>query len=132
MSTDHEIRYCTTTDGVRIAYHVTGSGPPLVRALGFFTHLEFEETGPIFKPWLTCLSRDHQFVRYDGRNCGLSDRPSLDFSLASKVRDLEAVVAALNVQNIDLVGTSEGGQRRLPTPYCTPSGSAAWCCMGRL
>ena len=27
---EREIRYCTAEDGVRIAYNVTGEGPPLI------------------------------------------------------------------------------------------------------
>ena len=39
---EQEIRFCTTSDGVRIAYATIGAGPPLVRARGWFTHLELE------------------------------------------------------------------------------------------
>ena len=37
-----EIRYCRTTDGARIAYAATGQGTPIVRCLGWYTHLEVE------------------------------------------------------------------------------------------
>ena len=43
---EQQIRFCTTSDGVRIAYAVTGEGYPLVRVLGWCTHLEFERTLP--------------------------------------------------------------------------------------
>jgi hypothetical protein len=39
---EQQIRFCTSSDGVRIAYATVGQGPPLVRALGWFTHLEVE------------------------------------------------------------------------------------------
>jgi hypothetical protein len=41
------IRFCTAHDGVRIAYAVTGQGPPIVRAAHFLTHLDsiFSEVG---------------------------------------------------------------------------------------
>jgi hypothetical protein len=42
-----EIRYCRTTDGKRIAYAITGQGPPMVRSLGWFTNLEFEWQSPL-------------------------------------------------------------------------------------
>ena len=35
-----EIRYCTTSDGVRLAYATTGNGPPLVKASNWLTHLD--------------------------------------------------------------------------------------------
>jgi len=32
---EQQIRFCTTSDGVRIAYATVGSGPPLVYATGW-------------------------------------------------------------------------------------------------
>ncbi len=37
-----DIRFCTTSDGVRIAYATVGQGPPVVRVLGWLTHLELD------------------------------------------------------------------------------------------
>ena len=37
-----EIRYCTTSDDVRLAYATIGDGPPLVKASNWLTHLDFE------------------------------------------------------------------------------------------
>lgn len=103
-----EIRYCTTSDGVRIAYATVGAGIPVVRVLGWLTHLEFDETGPFWAPWVVRLAPHHQLVRYDGRGMGLSDRGITDFSLSAKVRDLEAVVDALGLARFVLLGVSEG------------------------
>lgn len=37
---EQDIRFCTTPDGVRIAYASSGKGdPPLVRVIGWFMHL---------------------------------------------------------------------------------------------
>jgi hypothetical protein len=36
------VRFCTSSDGVRLAYAITGKGPPLVRAPHWFTHLELD------------------------------------------------------------------------------------------
>ena len=44
-----EIRYCTTSDGVRLAYATTGNGPPLVKASNWLTHLDFEWGSPIWR-----------------------------------------------------------------------------------
>jgi DNA-binding winged helix-turn-helix (wHTH) protein len=65
-----EIRYCTTTDGVRLAYATTGSGPPLVKASNWLTHLDFEWGSPIWRHWYAELSRHHMLVRYDERGNG--------------------------------------------------------------
>ena len=107
---EQQIRFCTTSDGVRIAYATVGKGPPLVRVLGWCTHLEFERTLPDWEQSIWgAMSRNHHFVRYDGRGFGLSDRDIKSFSLDAKVRDLEAVVDALELPRFALLGTSEGG-----------------------
>ena len=46
-----EIRYCTTSDGVRLAYASIGNGPPLVKASNWLTHLDFEWGSPIWRHW---------------------------------------------------------------------------------
>jgi pimeloyl-ACP methyl ester carboxylesterase len=58
---------------------------------------------------LAMSSRDHLFVRYDGRGFGLSDRDVDDFSLRARVSDLEAVVDALGLERFDVFGVSAGG-----------------------
>jgi class 3 adenylate cyclase len=108
---EQQIRFCTTSDGVRIAYATVGQGPPLVRVLGWFTHLEFERRMPDWERSMFggLLAGNHLWVRYDGRGMGLSDRDVLDFSLDAKVKDLEAVVNALQLQRCAILGISEGG-----------------------
>jgi class 3 adenylate cyclase len=106
---EQDIRFCTTADGVRIAYAITGSGPPLVRSLGWFTHLEHEWQTPYWRPINEALSEKHTLVRYDGRGMGLSDRDVTDFSLDAKVSDLEAVVEAAGFDRFVIWGLSEGG-----------------------
>jgi pimeloyl-ACP methyl ester carboxylesterase/DNA-binding CsgD family transcriptional regulator len=102
------IRFCRSSDGARIAYATMGSGPPLVRAAHFLTHLEFELRTPVWRPWLAEYSRSHTLVRYDQRGCGLSDREAADLSLEAMVADLEAVVDAAGLDRFPLVGASQG------------------------
>ncbi len=73
---EQQIRFCTTPDGVRIAYATVGEGPPLVRVLGWCTHLELERVGPDWSRSFVggLLAKKHLFVRYDGRGMGLSER----------------------------------------------------------
>ncbi len=106
---DQEIRFCKTSDGVRIAYAVTGQGPPVVRSLGWFTHLEREWETPLWRSLITGLSASHQLIRYDGRGTGLSDRNIERSTLEQWVCDLEAVVDAAGLQRFALLGMSQGG-----------------------
>jgi DNA-binding winged helix-turn-helix (wHTH) protein/pimeloyl-ACP methyl ester carboxylesterase len=104
-----EIRYCTTSDGVRLAYATTGSGPPLVKASNWLTHLDFEWGSPIWRHWYTALSRHHRLVRYDERGNGMSQRDVPDVSFDTWVRDLETVVDAAGLDRFPLLGISRGG-----------------------
>ena len=64
---DQDIRFCTTSDGASVAYATAGDGPPLVRALGWFTHLEMEWSHPAAGQFWERLAQRHLLVRYDGR-----------------------------------------------------------------
>jgi pimeloyl-ACP methyl ester carboxylesterase/DNA-binding CsgD family transcriptional regulator len=104
-----EIRFCTSFDGTRIAYAVTGEGPTLVRAPHWLTHLEYEWQSPIWRPWISALSKGHRLIRMDERGCGLSDRGIETISFEAFVRDLEAVVDAMGLERFALFGHSQGG-----------------------
>jgi len=105
----HDIQFCTTEDDVRIAYAVSGSGPPLVKAATWLSHLEFDRQSPVWRHWIHELSRTHTLVRYDERGCGLSDWDVEDFSVETWVRDLETVVDAVGLSRFSLLGISQGG-----------------------
>ena len=69
-SAKQQIRFCTSPDGVRLAYATTGTGPLLVKAANWLSHLEFDWNSPVWRHWVTELSCDRSFVRYDERGCG--------------------------------------------------------------
>ena len=104
-----KLRFCTSSDGVRLAYATVGKGPPLVKASNWLTHLEFDWQSPFWCHWVEELSRDHTYVRYDSRGCGLSDRDPGEVSFEVWVRDLEAVVDAAGLDRFPLLGVSQGG-----------------------
>jgi DNA-binding winged helix-turn-helix (wHTH) protein/pimeloyl-ACP methyl ester carboxylesterase len=104
-----EIRYCTTSDGVRLAYASAGNGPPLVKASNWLTHLDFEWGSPIWRHWYAALSRHHRLLRYDERGNGMSQRDVSDVNFETWVRDLETVVDAAGLDRFPLLGISRGG-----------------------
>jgi class 3 adenylate cyclase/pimeloyl-ACP methyl ester carboxylesterase len=106
-----KIGYCTTSDGVRIAYGTVGKGPPVVIAIGWMTHLTRGNGSPTYdSDFLESVGAAHHLVvEYDGRGCGLSERGLRDYSLEPRVRDLEAVVDALKLRRFTLYGVSSGG-----------------------
>jgi pimeloyl-ACP methyl ester carboxylesterase/class 3 adenylate cyclase len=105
---NQHIRFCKSFDGSRIAYAVTGAGPPLVKAQHWLTHLEYEFESPLWKPWIEALSKDNTLLRMDQRACGLSDWDLPDISFEVWVRDLEAVVDAAGFDRFALFGHSQG------------------------
>ena len=103
-----DIRFCTAADGAKLAVGTYGSGPPLVRAGTWLTHVEYDATSPLSAHWCEELARRHRYVTYDGRGCGLSDREVGDLSLDVFVADLEAVVDGLGLERFALLGLSMG------------------------
>lgn len=106
----HETRFCTSRDGVGLAYAIEGAGPPLVKAGNWMTHLDYERESPVWRHWVRELSRGHTLVRYDERGCGLSDRelPGMPTS-DTYLDDLSAVVDAAGLERFALLGLSGGG-----------------------
>ena len=109
MGDRQDLRFCTSYDGTRLAYASVGSGPPLVKASNWLSHVEYDWSSPIWRHWIEGLSRHRTYYRYDARGCGLSDREPGEISFESWVRDLEAVVDAAKLERFPLLGISQGG-----------------------
>ena len=104
-----DIRFCTTADGVRIAYATSGEGMPIVRPGHWLTHLEYDLDSPIWGHVIQGLSEQHQLVRYDPRGTGLSQRNVEEVNPNLWLKDLEAVVDNLRLERFALLGISQGG-----------------------
>jgi len=103
-----EIRFCSVSDGVQLAYSMIGQGPPLMKTGNWMTHLEFDLESPIWRHLYRELAKEHTLVRYDPRGTGLSDRTVDEISFDAFVSDLEAVVDATRVTRFSLLGISQG------------------------
>jgi len=106
---EQQIQFCTTHDGVRIAYATVGEGPPLLKAANWLSHLEFDWRSPIWRHLLAEFARDYSFIRYDERGNGLSDWDCEDLSFNAFVEDLESVVETAGLDRFPLLGISQGG-----------------------
>ncbi len=99
-----DIRYCTTADGVRIAYSVSGAGPVhVVMPEPSASHVQLEWSHPILGRLFERLAERSTVVRFDPRGSGLSDRV-LPSTTEEWIRDLETVVTRLALGEFVLTG----------------------------
>ena len=103
------IHYLRTADGVQLAWADASTGPLLIKAANWLTHLEFEWESPVWGHWLRFFSSHFRLVRYDERGCGMSDWNVGDVSPDRWVDDLEALVSAVGPREpFALLGISHG------------------------
>jgi len=106
---EQQIRFCITTDGLRLAYATVGQGPALVVPPPWISHQKLGWQEPVYRRFGERLAHHHTLVCYDRPGTGLSDRNRTDFSLDSELRDLETVIDHLKLKRLALVGYSWGG-----------------------
>lgn len=102
---EQQIGFCTTADGVRIAYATAGEGPPMVYVTGWPGHLSLEWEKRHARELIEDLAHGVTLVRYDMRGSGLSER-KIDASALtfdSWFFDLEAVVEHLRLEQVTLL-----------------------------
>ena len=104
------IRYVRTADGVQLAWAEAGTGPVMIKAANWLTHLEYEWDSPVWRHWIRFFNDHFRFIRYDERGCGMTDHNVGDLSLDRWVADVEDIVTAANLQEpFSLLGISQGG-----------------------
>jgi pimeloyl-ACP methyl ester carboxylesterase/DNA-binding CsgD family transcriptional regulator len=104
------IRYVRTEDGVQLAWADAGTGPVMIKAANWLTHLEYEWESPVWRHWIRFFSDNFRYIRYDERGCGMTDRNVGDLSLERWVEDMEDVVAAAELREpFSMLGISQGG-----------------------
>ena len=109
MATPQEVRLCRAPDGVRIAYAKHGTGPPLVIAACWLSHLQYDWQSPVWRHFVADLGDVATIVRYDERGHGMSDWDVDDYGLEARVADLEAVVDHAGLDRFALMAMSQGG-----------------------
>ena len=103
------IRY-TISDGLHIAYQVTGGGElDIVLISGFVSHLELDWADDRHAHFLDRLGSMGRLIRFDKRGTGMSDRPAGLPDLEIRMHDVLAVMDAAGARGAVLCGYSEGG-----------------------
>ena len=108
-TTRQRIRYLRTADGVQLAWAEAGSGPLVVKAANWMTHLEYDWESPVWRHWLHFLADHFHLARYDERGCGMTDRTVAELSHERWVGDLEMVAETVAAgAPVALLGISQG------------------------
>jgi 3-oxoadipate enol-lactonase len=91
-------------NGIRIAYGVRGSGPPLVLIMGYRLSslawpLDFVEA----------LAARFTVIFFDNRGTGTSDKPTFGYEISNMARDMGGLLDHLEIDRANVLGYSMGG-----------------------
>jgi len=104
-----------SSDGISIAYCVSGAGEPFVFMPGPMTHLQLDWRLDDARAWCERLSARFRLIRYDGRGHGMSTRGlSETHTVDDYVRDLEIVADHLKLERFILMA---GGACHIAVRY---------------
>ena len=103
------VRFAETHDDLSLAWARSGKGPPLVKAAAWLTHLEYDAQSPVWAHYVSFFEDNFDYVRYDERGCGLSDRETGQLTIESWEDDLSRVVNASGIDTpFALLAMSQG------------------------
>jgi pimeloyl-ACP methyl ester carboxylesterase/AraC-like DNA-binding protein len=103
-----KVLYCQARDGTRLAYSVTGEGPPIIKTANWLNHIQYDWDSPLWRHWIDELTRGRSLIRYDERGNGLSDWDTPHLSFDAFVHDLECVADMTALDQFDLLAISQG------------------------
>lgn len=106
---EQSIGFVTTSEG-RVAYATVGRGPAILCDTGWVSHRSalWQPRSP-FRRFFEPLAARHTLVFYDKPGTGLSERHRTAFTPEVEVEALEAVVDRLGLEEVSLLGMSQGG-----------------------
>ena len=91
-------------NGIRIAYGVRGSGPPLVLIMGYrLSSLAW----PL--DFIDRLAERFTVVLFDNRGTGSSEKPTSGYEISNMARDLRSLLDHLEIPRAHVLGYSMGG-----------------------
>jgi DNA-binding SARP family transcriptional activator/class 3 adenylate cyclase len=106
-------RYAQASDGVHIAYQVSGDGPlDLVVVPGFISNIQLAWEAPQYAKFIGRLSGFARVICFDKRGTGMSDPVPAHAlpTLEQRMDDVRAVLNAVGSETAFVFGYSEGGQ----------------------
>jgi len=91
-------------NGIKIAYGVRGSGPPLILIMGYrLSSLAW----PL--AFIEALAERFTVVLFDNRGTGISDKPTSGYEISNMARDVAGLLDHLKIARTHVLGYSMGG-----------------------
>lgn len=88
---------------VKVHYHVSGEGEPLLLVAGLFGDLHnWKKTVPLFE-------KDYKVIICDNRGSGLTEAPSDQFVMGDLADDAAGLLTELGIEKAHILGWSMGG-----------------------
>lgn len=103
------IQFAAARGGARIAYQRWGSGPPVVAIPPAAQNIEIAWEWPGLRSIFERFGSFSDYLHYDKRGTGSSDRTVPVPHVDDRVDDLRAVMDAAGIERAHLFGQSEGG-----------------------
>ena len=98
-----EVRFAKV-NGIRMAFYVSGKGPPLVLMMGYRLNSAAWPATLIEQ-----LARRFTVITPDNRGTGLSDKPVHGYAIANLARDVCGLLDELGIAEVAMLGYSMGG-----------------------
>lgn len=91
-------------NGIKIAFGVLGSGPPLVLIMGYrLSSLAWPHD------FIKALAEKFTVVFFDNRGTGASDKPTGGYEISNMARDVSGLLDHLEIARANVLGYSMGG-----------------------
>jgi pimeloyl-ACP methyl ester carboxylesterase len=91
-------------NGIKLAFGVLGSGPPLVLIMGYrLPSLAW----PL--DFIEALAEQFTVVLFDNRGTGASDKPTIGYEISNMARDVSGLLDHLEIARANVLGYSMGG-----------------------
>ena len=91
-------------NGIKVAFGVLGSGPPLVLIMGYrLSSLAW----PL--DFIEALAEKFTVVLFDNRGTGASDKPTIGYEISNMARDVSGLLDHLQIARANVLGYSMGG-----------------------
>lgn len=108
LADQQTVRFCRSADGTTIAWTALGTGPAVLKAPHWMTHLEYMWNNPIWAPEVQAWSERVNFIRFDQRGNGLSDRDPDCITVEAMCEDMLAVADAAGQDRFAILAASQG------------------------